>query len=644
MERKETLMPGEAGAPFRFVDRHWRWWTALFWLCASAIFIFQNWARIRGFGLGDTDDNMRMMQVRGLLSGQGWYDLAQHRMAGSNIHWSRLVDLPIAGLKLLFTPFLGGRTAETIAVTVAPLLPMLVAMWAVALATRRLVNRYAYLLAIVFLACSGSVVGMWQPLRLDHHGWQLAFLAWTMAALTDPKPLRAGITLGAATSLSLIIGLEMLLYLALAGGIAVLLWIRDGEPRRLFAYGVTLAGGCAFGFLVFASEANRLPMCDALSPVWLSAMVAAGVIAMLLAWLSPGRWEQRLAIAAVGGVALAAAFALLWPHCLGRLEQSSPELERLWLSKVREAMPIWRHGWDTAFQTVMLPFAALVGGLAMLHVTHREAQQEANVATAFGPDAPPPATNDARMQFLRWLAITLLALLGTCLLAWQTRAGPAAQLLSAVGAAAFAWIILSWVMSFRHMLVRLGALALIAFATVALARGWLTSWVSGPPAPANAYRQAVNTANSRCPTLWAMGPIQAQPRGMVMTFVDLGPRLITVTHHDAITGPYHRNAQQIVDVMHAWRGTPENARATALRYHADYLLICPMMSESTIYRAEAPGGFYDRLVRGQVPNWLVPVTLPRESPFRMWRVVRTPPAPAPTTAPGAAPTAPAPAR
>ena len=135
----------------------------------------------------------------------------------------------------------------------------------------------------------------------------------------------------------------------------------------------------------------------------------------------------------------------------------------------------------------------------------------------------------------------------------------------------------------------------------------------------------MNTANSRCPTLWAMGPIEAQPRGMVMTFVDLGPRLITVTHHDAITGPYHRNAEQIIDVMHAFRGTPENARATADKYHADYLLICPMMSESTIYRAEAPGGFYDLLVRGQVPNWLAPVQLPRDSPFRMWRIVRTPP-------------------
>ena len=73
---------------------------------------------------------------------------------------------------------------------------MLVAMRAIALTTRRLVSPYAYLLAIAFLACAGSVVGMWQPLRIDHHGWQLAFLAWTVAALTDPKPLRAGIMHG----------------------------------------------------------------------------------------------------------------------------------------------------------------------------------------------------------------------------------------------------------------------------------------------------------------------------------------------------------------------------------------------------------------------------------------------------------------
>jgi len=626
-------MPEQAGAPFEFVDRHWRWWVLLFWLGFAAYLCVANgrWGLIQGFSLGDTDDNMRMMQVRGLLEGQGWYDLRQHRMAGSNIHWSRLVDLPIAGLKLLFAPFFGGRIAETIAITVAPVLPMLVAMWAVALMARRLISPYAYLLAIPLLACGGSVVGMWVPLRLDHHGWQLAFLAWAVAALTDPKPLRAGITLGAATSLSLIVGLEMLLYLAAAGAITGLLWIRDGEPRRLFAYGVTLAGGCAFGFLVFASEANRLPMCDALSPVWLSAMVAAGAVAVLLAWASPKSWQGRLGAAALGGAVIAGAFAWIWPQCLGRLEQSTPELERLWLSKVREAMPIWRHGWDAAAITLTLPIAGLIGGLAMLKVTHGERDREA---------------------FIRWAAITLLTLMATALLFWQTRAGPASQLLGATGAAAFAWIILSWVMTFRYMFLRVGSVGLIVLIIIGLAQGWLFPGRSEPP---NAYRRGINIANGRCPTLWALGPVTRQPRGMVMSFVDLGPRLITVTHHDAITGPYHRNAAQIVDVMHAWRGyeagaalgeaaalagklggdrldaaleapldgfNQANARVVVDRYRVDYLLVCPNMSESTIYRAETPRGFYAQLLRGRVPAWLAPVRLPPDSPYRMWRVVR----------------------
>ena len=96
----------------------------------------------------------------------------------------------------------------------------------------------------------------------------------------------------------------------------------------------------------------------------------------------------------------------------------------------------------------------------------------------------------------------------------------------------------------------------------------------------------------------------------MLTFVDLGPRLITVTHHDAIAGPYHRNGAQIIDVMHALRGDADNALRTARKYRVDYLLICPNLSESTIYRAEAPRGFYMQLMRGKVPAWLAPVPLP----------------------------------
>ena len=83
------------------VERRWKLIVLLTWLGFCGRWIYSNSWSIRWFGLPDTDDNMRIMQVRALLHGQGWFDLRQYRMNppfGENIHWSRLVDLPIAGL------------------------------------------------------------------------------------------------------------------------------------------------------------------------------------------------------------------------------------------------------------------------------------------------------------------------------------------------------------------------------------------------------------------------------------------------------------------------------------------------------------------------------------------------------------------
>ena len=118
------------------LEKHWRWWVILFWLAAALLMTFARWKGILGFALPDTDDNLRIMQVRAWLNGQGWFDLRQYRMNppwGANIHWSRLVDLPIAGLILLAKPFVGGAGAERIAVTVAPLLPLVLLLFSLAL-------------------------------------------------------------------------------------------------------------------------------------------------------------------------------------------------------------------------------------------------------------------------------------------------------------------------------------------------------------------------------------------------------------------------------------------------------------------------------------------------------------------------------
>jgi hypothetical protein len=595
-ERKEELYIGKALA---ILARHWKLVTFLAWLMLSSWFLYSKWAQIHAFTLIDTDDNMRISQVRALLNGQGWFDLRQYKLnppVGADIHWSRLVDLPLAGLILALRPLVGGADAERIAVAVTPLLPYLLLLFGIALAARRLVHPVAYVLAFVTLFSAGSTNGMFMPTRIDHHGWQLAFLGLALAGLADPRRARGGATLGLATGLSLAIGLELLIYLALGAAATVLMWVDDREERkRLAAYAATLAGSTALAFVVYASNANRAADCDALSPVWLSNALLGGALLYGLAALSPSDWKRRLALAAAAGAVIAVFHAAMWPHCLSRLEGVSPEVDRLWLSHVREARPIYRHPWQVATLIAALPLTGLVGWALLAWRARGD-----------------------RSLLRRTLAVAAPAFAATALLLWQTRTGPAAQMMGVVGAIALLFALAPLAFSSPHSIIR--KFAIIPLALVGL--GALVPAIVPlvPVKKPTARDIAIGRANRLCNSLAGMRPVALQPKGQVFTFVDLGPRLIAVTHHTSIVGPYHRNGEQIADVMNAFRGSAAQARGILAKYRAEYLLTCPNSSTTTIFMAEARNGFYAQLQRGQVPAWLVGVQLPADSPFRMWRV------------------------
>jgi hypothetical protein len=349
----------------RDLDRRWMALVLLAWAAYAAHALWWNWNGVRWLSLGDTDDNMRLMQVRALLAGQDWYDLRQYRLnppQGFDIHWSRIVDLPLAGLILFFRLFTSPSWAERIACGVAPLLPLSIVMLSLAAAVRRLVHPLAWPLAIVILFCAVAPMQMFAPERIDHHGWQLAMLALTLAGLTDPRPVRSGATVGLASAVSLSIGLEMLPYCAMAGGILALRWVgSSAESTRLQAYAAALGGGSALGFALFASHANRVPRCDALTPVWLSVTVAGGGLLLLLARANPRAQATRLGLAAAAALALALLFAIAFPQCLGRPEQVSDELARNWLANVKEARPIYTHPFRLAFPVAALPVIGLIG-------------------------------------------------------------------------------------------------------------------------------------------------------------------------------------------------------------------------------------------------------------------------------------------
>lgn len=580
----------------------WRGWVMVIWLAAALAMIGWKWAAIHWFALSDTDDNMRMSQVRAWLGGQAWFDLRQHRMdplfGGANIHWSRIVDLPIAGIILLVKPFFGGIVAEKTAAALAPLIPLGLALGSAAFTVRRLVAPAAFALACAIVLCAPTAMNMFMPLRIDHHGWQLALLLLSVAAVADEKRARGGMVLGLSGAMSLAIGLEMLPYIALLGGLTALRWVANREEApRLATYGASLAAGSAIGYAAFASWDNRGLVCDALSPVWLSAALAGGALLVLLAFVRSADIRVRGACAVVAAVLVAGGFALAWPECLGRPERVSPEVVKLWLSHVREAKPVYQQSWRVAWPMLGLPIVGLLGSLLALW--------RARGTARFGP----------------WAVIALLMLAAFGLVLWQTRAAPAAQLLAVPGACALGWAILEWLLRRRSLIVQaLGAGA--GFLLVSgLAFGLAVEAI--PEAPANAFARKVRAANYKCPTLPALAPIARLPKATILTFIDFGPRLITVTHHDAIAGPYHRNGAAILDIQHSFRSpNPEVAHQVMLRHGATLLLLCPGMSESTIYAAEAKQGFYMQLMQGKVPAWLAPVPLPKDSPFRLWRLVR----------------------
>jgi hypothetical protein len=214
----------------------------------------------------------------------------------------------------------------------------------------------------------------------------------------------------------------------------------------------------------------------------------------------------------------------------------------------------------------------------------------------------------------------LLMLFASCMiLLWQVRAGPAMQLMAIVGATMLICTFLPRLRASKSLLVRtVGVVAAFLVISGLLLQNSV-AYVTAQPKGA-AIISSSNKANSQCGTIPSIAPIAKLPKATIFTFVDLSPRLIALSHHSAIAGPYHRNGEAILDVNHAFRGTADEARLIIKKHAATLLLICPGSSVSTIYAAETPKGFYVQLSKGQVPSWLEPVTLPPTSPFKLWRV------------------------
>ncbi len=563
---------------------------AVLWLVLAITLVALNWQTSLLLNLGDTDDNMRLMQVRNWLAGQGWFDLQQYRMGppeGFSMHWSRLVDLPIAGIIVTATPIIGRPMAEALAVALAPLLTMAAAMAAMAIVAARLIESRAVVPAVLLLiAVSTQALG---PTRIDHHGWQLVFTITMLAGLADRQQWRGGLVTGLAAAAGLAIGLEILPHIVAAAGLTVARWIFDpAQALRLRGLGLSIGGGTLLAFGAFVAPQNYgIGYCDALSPVWLSAALAGGALALLLPFAGRLPLPARAAIAATGGAGIALALLGVWPACAaGPYGSIDPELQRSWLGRIIEAQPLLSRGAPTVIGYGVL-LAAALGGAA---IRWRQAGD--------------------RDESAGWLGYALFVLTSSALVIWQIRAGQLAIVLVIPGALALLFDLLPRV---RAAQTRLPPAAgrWILFATIA-GLG-LLAWK--PPFAQQEAQVGVKTDGQQCSDARALAVLNQFPKRYILAEMDLGPAILVHTRHSVLSGPYHRNTEAVRDTLRFWNGTASTSGAIALRRGVDFVLACkrPLPAERTHTLSEG-------LSAGMAPDWLVPIALPEKSPLRLYRL------------------------
>jgi hypothetical protein len=294
----------------------WRW-LALVWGLTAAVYI----ARTLYYGagtplLGDTDDAMRMVVVRDLLAGQGWYDNLQHRLDapyGAELHWSRLADLPLAGLIILFRP-LAGTLSETWAAFTLPLIYLGGMLWLVARIALSLAGPRAVLPALVLAPLSMTVMHEFAPGRIDHHSVQILLLLAMIWGAID----RRGVVAGVAAATAIAIGVEGLPGVAAAVLAFGLMWVaapEGGRPMRRF--GVSLAVASVIHLMVGVAPGRWLtPMCDAISIVYAAAAVGTGFAFAVLSMLPARTVRARLALGLIAGGIVGGGLVVLFPQCL----------------------------------------------------------------------------------------------------------------------------------------------------------------------------------------------------------------------------------------------------------------------------------------------------------------------------------------
>ncbi|MDO6586529.1 hypothetical protein Q4543_13505 [Salipiger sp. 1_MG-2023] len=541
------------------------------------------------------DSALRLVEVRDLLNGQPWFDLTQPRLGldgGFEMHWSRLVDAPIAGLILLFDLVTTRAQAEYLAIFCWPLILLALTMWLVGRIAATLGGRSAAPFAAALAGFMLWLEVRFLPGSIDHHNVQIAlFLTMLLGILGRRESRWLPVLAGVALAASLAVGVETLPLLAMGTLGLAGFWLALGAPERAPVLGFAAGGigGLLVLFVALApASAYRGGFCDALS-IDLAVPVALGLGAMALAALTVSGRGLALRGAVLGalfaGVAGGTLAAL--PSCLNNpLDALDPYLAQHWLAFVTEARGL---GDLLRSSGLLFLYGYYLVGLATIILSAWFAWNQRSAS---------------------WLLMTLLLIGALALTIYQLRGASALLTLCAP--------VLGVLITRLHQIWQrdrrpIAALAAFACFLLAVPMTWgeildgterVISQVAGPAHAATSAK----TDTRACFTAKSTAALAALPTGVVSAPSNLGTQILLHSAHRTLSAPYHRNQggmRRQLEITLAQ--SPAEAHSLLTATGIDYLVLCPDDPELVSLHRHGYSGFGYEVERGAVPAFLDPV-------------------------------------
>ncbi|MEO0916176.1 MAG: hypothetical protein AAFY31_04225 [Pseudomonadota bacterium] len=479
--------------------------------------IFASFDMWENFAKQGNDDVMRLVMVRDLIAGQGWFDVVQYRVLppdGMPLHWSRYVDASIAAIILPLSYIVPMPVAELLGAMIWPVVIQLIALAVVVVGTRRLFGTYAACFAVLSLVL-WPVTSNWHagPGNLDHHNVQmLMMVVMALSAVWPDRPLAAGLFGGVAAAFSLAVGLESLIFVVAVGVLFFVRGLLSASPAARTAL-VIFCAALAFGSILFwlgqsAPQTRMLPMCDRLSPmvlsvVWTGAIASTLPLLLLRGGRRPALHLLMTVALSVGGIILA--WPMLFTCLTGPYGDLPQELQDFISRGVGEALPLrvftMQHPADAA--PMILPVALAVAAVAYFVID----------------DLITKRISFADQQFQALAGLCFLCVVGILMALYQMRA---ITMAGAIIPILVGFILARLFRAYFEQRDATSALLGLVFATLLISPGTATQALE--PLLPEGRGEAPGVGD--CRSYASVSSLNAVPKGVILPHFNLAPHIL----------------------------------------------------------------------------------------------------------------------